>query len=70
MAAPMDAVEDVPGTEYLVDGTCENASDEPALMRDTVRHNMDVSHAGADIILLPQPTPCAGDPLVRESDLP
>ncbi|KAK8226972.1 MFS transporter [Phyllosticta capitalensis] len=41
----------------------KNASDEPALMRDTVRHNMDVSHAGADIILLPQPTPCEGDPL-------
>ncbi|KAK8151985.1 major facilitator superfamily domain-containing protein [Phyllosticta citribraziliensis] len=46
----MDTVEDVPGTEYLVD----------------VSHNLDVSHAGAgtsDIVLLPQPTLCGGDPL-------
>jgi hypothetical protein len=41
----------VPGTEYLVD----------------TNHSLDVSHAGSgksDIVLLPQPTACARDPLV------
>jgi hypothetical protein len=43
--------DDVPGTEYLVD----------------TNHSLDVSHAGSgesDIVLLPQPTACARDPLV------
>jgi hypothetical protein len=44
--------DDVPGTEYLVD----------------TNQSLDVSHAGSgesDIVLLPQPTTCARDPLVR-----
>ncbi|KAI9835897.1 MAG: hypothetical protein M1819_001795 [Sarea resinae] len=38
---------DVPGTERLID----------------VNHDLNVSHAGNDIILIPQPTSCGGDPL-------
>ncbi|KAE8410912.1 major facilitator superfamily domain-containing protein [Aspergillus pseudocaelatus] len=38
---------DVPGTELLVD----------------IQHNLDVAHDGSDIILLPRPTACEGDPL-------
>ncbi|KAF2146157.1 uncharacterized protein K452DRAFT_106756 [Aplosporella prunicola CBS 121167] len=48
--AAVDTREDVPGTEYLVD----------------VGHHLDVNHAGhgnSDVVLIPQPSPCAGDPL-------
>ncbi|UCK57641.1 hypothetical protein AFCA_000557 [Aspergillus flavus] len=38
---------DVPGTELLVD----------------TQHDLDVAHDGSDIILLPHPTACEGDPL-------
>ena len=38
---------DVPGTEVLVD----------------VDHSLNVEHAGHDIVLLPPPTACEGDPL-------
>ncbi|KZF20415.1 MFS general substrate transporter [Xylona heveae TC161] len=38
---------DVPGTERLVD----------------VNHDLNVAHAGSDIILIPQPTSCGADPL-------
>ncbi|PSS12906.1 hypothetical protein M430DRAFT_143353 [Amorphotheca resinae ATCC 22711] len=46
-----DIIESVPGTDYLVD----------------VNHKVEVQHAGtegsSDIILIPQPTECDGDPL-------
>lgn len=48
--------DNTPGTEYLVD----------------TNHSLDVSHAGSgssDIVLLPQPTACGRDPLVKYFDL-
>jgi hypothetical protein len=51
-----DMDDNVPGTEYLVD----------------TNHNLDVSHADSgdsDIVLLPQPTACGRDPLVRLRDI-
>ncbi|KAE8145963.1 MFS transporter [Aspergillus avenaceus] len=47
MACVYDRDLDVPGTELLVD----------------TQHNLDVAHGSSDIILLPPPTACDGDPL-------
>lgn len=44
---PFDRDLDVPGTEQLVD----------------VHHNLDVVHSGSEIVLIPPPTACEGDPL-------
>lgn len=44
---PFDRDIDVPGTEQLVD----------------VHHNLDAVHSGSEIVLIPPPTACEGDPL-------
>lgn len=74
MAEHMDQDElRVPGTELLVDGTTYTFPTEPSFLvvlradQLTVSKTLNISHADSghsDIVLIPQPTECGGDPLV------